>query len=136
MPEEKPNLLLIITDQQRGDCLGLDGHPVVQTPFLDYIGASGTRFTRAYSEVPSCIPARHVLMAGQAPDEVGLVGFYYRDESCSWDPPATLAGELGKAGYETRMIGKLHLQPRRRRYGGVWVPVQYILPHENRRAKT
>ena len=117
MPGERPNILLIITDQQRADCLGIDGHPVLQTPYLDYIAQSGVRFTRAYSEVPSCIPARHVLMAGQAPDEVGLVGFCYRSESCPWDPPATLADELSKAGYETRMIGKLHLQPQRKRYG-------------------
>ena len=111
------NIVLITTDQQRGDCLSLAGHPVLRTPNLDHLGASGTRFRRAYTEVPSCIPARHVLMSGQAPDEVGMIGFYYRDESCPWDPPATLASELRNAGYETRMIGKLHLQPQRRRYG-------------------
>ena len=113
----QPNILLIVTDQQRGDCLSLAGHPVLRTPNLDFIGASGARFGRAYSEVPSCIPARHVLMSGQAPDAVGMIGFYYRNERCPWNPPATMAGELRKAGYETRMIGKLHLQPRRRRYG-------------------
>jgi len=36
--KEKPNILLITTDQQRGDCLGLDGHPVLQTPNLDHLG--------------------------------------------------------------------------------------------------
>jgi len=113
----RPNILLIVTDQQRGDCLSLAGHPVLRTPNLDFIGASGTRFRRAYSEVPSCIPARHVLMSGMAPDQVGMLGFYYRSERCPWDPQATLAGELREAGYETRMIGKLHLQPQRRRYG-------------------
>ena len=113
----RPNILLITTDQQRGDALSLAGHAVLRTPHLDFIGASGTRFRRAYSEVPSCIPARHVLMSGQAPDEVGLVGFFYRNASCPWEPSATLAGELRAAGYETRMIGKLHLQPKRRRYG-------------------
>ena len=117
MTTARPNILLIVTDQQRGDCLGLEGHQVLRTPNLDFIGASGTRFRRAYSEAPSCIPARHVLMSGQAPDEVGMLGFYYRTAACPWEPPATLAGELRKAGYETRMIGKLHLQPQRRRYG-------------------
>ena len=117
MPTSRPNILLIVTDQQRGDCLSMAGHPVLRTPHLDFIGASGTRFRRAYSEVPSCIPARHVLMSGMAPDAVGMLGFYYRNERCPWNPPATLAGELGRAGYETRMIGKLHLQPQRQRYG-------------------
>jgi len=113
----QPNILLIVTDQQRGDCLSLAGHPVLRTPNLDFIGASGARFRRAYSEVPSCIPARHVLMSGMAPDAVGMLGFYYRNERCPWNPPATMAGELRRGGYETRMIGKLHLQPQRRRYG-------------------
>ena len=117
MADQRPNIVLIVADQLRGDCLGIDGHPVLQTPNLDYIGASGTVFTRAYSEVASCIPARHVLMAGQAPDEVGMTGFYYRNETCRWEPEATLAGALSEAGYESRMIGKLHLQPQRRRYG-------------------
>ncbi len=113
----RPNILLIVTDQQRGDALSLCGHPVLRTPNLDFIGASGTRFRRAYSEVPSCIPARHVLMSGQSPEVVGMLGFYYRNQQCPWNPEATLAGSLGDAGYETRMIGKLHLQPARRRYG-------------------
>ena len=117
MPTDCPNTLLIITDQQRGDALSLAGHPVLRTPNLDFIGASGTRFRRAYSEVPSCIPARHVLMSGQSPEAVGMLGFYYRNETCLWKPEATLAGCLRDAGYETRMIGKLHLQPQRRRYG-------------------
>ena len=37
----RPNILLILTDQQRGDCLGIEGHPVLQTPHLDFIGGDG-----------------------------------------------------------------------------------------------
>ena len=111
--QSRPNVLLIITDQQRGDCLGIDGHPVLQTPAMDWLGASGTFFRRGYSESPSCIPARRVLMSGRPPDEDGMVGFM----SAPWDPPATLAGELRAAGYETRMVGKLHLHPKRQRFG-------------------
>ena len=111
--QERPNLLLIMTDQQRGDCLGLDGHPFLQTPNMDAIGACGTHFRRAYSEVPSCIPARQVLMSGQAPAVNGMIGFIY----APWKPKTTLAMELRKAGYETRLFGKLHLQPKRHRFG-------------------
>ena len=111
--QSRPNVLLIVTDQQRGDCLGIDGHPVLQTPAMDWLGASGTFFRRGYSECPSCIPARRVLMSGRPPDEDGMVGFM----SAPWDPPATLAGELRAAGYETRMVGKLHLHPKRQRFG-------------------
>ena len=38
----RPNVLLIITEQQRGDCLGIDGHPVLQTPAMGWLGTSGT----------------------------------------------------------------------------------------------
>ncbi len=114
MSDSRPNILLIMTDQQRGDCLGIDGHPVLQTPNLDWLARTGARFRRGYSECPSCIPARRVLMSGQAPAVNGMVG--YRD-GIEWHPSHTLAGELAKAGYQTEMVGKLHLYPLRKRYG-------------------
>ena len=110
-----PNILLIMTDQQRGDCMGLDPHspPCLQTPNLDWLARTGTHFHHGYSECPSCIPARRSLMTGTAPAANGAVGF----KSAPWQPPHTLAGELSKAGYQTEMIGKLHLTPHRKRYG-------------------
>lgn len=112
MPQ--PNLLLITTDQQRGDALGLDGHPVLSTPNLDQLGAGGGFFRRAYSEVPSCIPARRILLTGMNQVHTGMVG--YRD-GVEWEPPCTLPGLLSEAGYQTELIGKLHLWPVRKRYG-------------------
>lgn len=110
---ERPNILLITTDQHRGDTLGVAGHPVVQTPNLDWLARSGTTFGQAYSECPSCVPARRVLMTGQDPAANGMVGMTAVD----WHPQYTLPGELTKAGYQTRLIGKLHLEPKRKRYG-------------------
>ena len=113
---ERPNILLVMTDQQRGDCVAAD--PVapapLQTPNLDALARSGAHFLRAYAESPSCIPARRSLMSGTAPAANGAVGFR---GGVPWNPPATLAGELSRAGYQTEMIGKLHLHPDRRRYG-------------------
>ena len=111
----RPNILLIMTDQQRGDCMGLDPHSpsCLQTPNLDWLARTGTHFHHGYSECPSCIPARRSLMTGTAPAANGAVGF----KSAPWDPPHTLAGELSKAGYQTEMVGKLHLTPHRKRYG-------------------
>jgi arylsulfatase len=60
-----PNVLLILTDQQRWDSLGCYGNQVVQTPQLDGLAAEGTVFTRAYSGTPSCVPARASLMTGK-----------------------------------------------------------------------
>lgn len=114
MPTRGPNILLITTDQQRGDCLGLEGHPVLQTPNLDHLGRSGAYFRRGYSECPSCIPARRTLMSGQAPSANGMVGY---QGGVEWNPAHTLAGEFAKAGYQTEMIGKLHLHPHRKRFG-------------------
>ena len=115
MSDSRPNILLIMTDQQRGDCIGLDpcSPSCLQTPNLDWIARTGTHFHRGYSECPSCIPARRCLMTGTAPAANGVVGF----KSAQWHPPHTLAGELSRAGYQTEMIGKLHLNPKRKRYG-------------------
>ena len=103
LTDSRPNVLLIITDQQRGDCLAIDGHPCLQTHNLDSLARRGTRFRRAYTECPSCIPARRTLMTGLAPAAHGMVGFIRSD----WDPRHTLAGEFHEAGYETKLIGKL-----------------------------
>lgn len=112
--DTRPNILLILTDQQRGDCLGIEGHPVLQTSNLDWLARSGARFRRAYSECPSCIPARRTLMSGQAPPAQGMVGY---QGGVPWEPVHVLAGDLARAGYQTEMVGKLHLFPLRRRYG-------------------
>lgn len=110
----RPNILLVVADQHRGDCLGIEGHPVLQTPHLDFLGGTGAHFRRGYSESPTCIPARRTLMSGQAPAVHGMVGML---GGVRWDPPHTLAGELTEAGYQTELIGKLHLFPARKRYG-------------------
>jgi hypothetical protein len=60
----KPDILLIMPDQMRGDCLSTLGHPVVRTPELDRLASEGALFRRTYSTVPSCIPARHAILTG------------------------------------------------------------------------
>ena len=109
----RPNVLLILTDQLRGDCLGIEGHPVLETPHLDFIGSSGAHFRRAYSESPICAPARRTIMTGQSPATHGLL----TNHGAPFEPAHTLAGELRWAGYQTEMVGKLHLSPGRRRFG-------------------
>ncbi len=110
----RPNILLIMTDQQRGDCLGCDGHPVLETPYLDQLAAEGTRFRHAYSAVPSCIPARATLLTGMDQWHTGLLGM----NSGVWgtirsDYAHTLPGELARGGYHTQGIGKMHFTPAR-----------------------
>ena len=109
----RPNILLILTDQHRGDGLGIAGHPVLRTPQLDFLARSGTRFRRAYSETPICVPGRTAIMSGQGPSVHGLLC----NDHLPWDLPPTLPGVLRDAGYQTEMIGKLGIGRRRQRFG-------------------
>ena len=97
----------------RADCLGADGHPVVQTPNLDYVAHQGVRFSHAYSAVPSCIPARATLMTGQNQWHTGILGMGNGQAAMPCDFPHTLAGEFTRAGYRTHMTGKGHFHPYR-----------------------
>jgi len=111
---QRPNILLITTDQQRGDCLGCDGHPVVETPYLDELASGGSRFRNAFSAVPSCIPARAAILTGMDQWNHGRLAMTGKD---FLKYPATLPGELTRAGYQTRAVGKMHFQPQRAHYG-------------------
>jgi arylsulfatase len=112
---ERPSILLILADQHRGDSLGLEGHPTLLTPTIDSIGRNGVRFSHCYSTCPVCIPARRSILSGQFPSTHGLVGYQERVE---WDAPATLPGELARAGYQTALVGRdMHQYPMRKRFG-------------------
>lgn len=112
MADTRPNILLIVTDQQRGDCLGSDGHPVLQTPWLDQLAAQGARFRRAYSAHPQCIPARRTLITGRQAVNHGVYNNYN-----TILPFPTLPGELSAAGYQSHICGKMHLWPFRSLHG-------------------
>src|SRR5262245_31170320 len=74
-PTAAPDVLLIMPDQMRGDCLSALHHPVVRTPTLDKLASEGALFRRAYTTCPSCIPARFSLLTGLYPSTSGVVGF-------------------------------------------------------------
>lgn len=110
----RPNVLLITVDQWRADCLGIDGHPVVQTPTLDRLATQGVRFARAYTATPTCVPARATLLTGLNQHHTGRIG--YRD-GIPFTYPTTIASEFTRQGYQTEAIGKLHVYPERNRVG-------------------
>jgi len=98
----KPDILLIMPDQMRGDCLSILDHPVLRTPHLDALAKQGVLFRRAYTTVPSCIPARHALLTGLFPQTSGVVGFRARAI-----PFPTMPRLVHEAGYDmTALVGR------------------------------
>jgi arylsulfatase A-like enzyme len=104
----KPNVLLIITDQQHAGMLSAAGNPYVHTPAIDSLAASGVRFDRAYCGNPVCTPSRFGMLTGVMPSRVGM-----DDNGAKVTVPETiLAHSMGRvfraAGFETAYGGKLH----------------------------
>ncbi len=103
-----PDILLIMPDQMRGDCLSILGHPAVRTPQMDALAREGVLFRKAYSTVPSCIPARYALLTGMSPQASGVVGYGARLIA-----GPTLPGLLAGAGYATVLVGRnMHQLPK------------------------
>lgn len=109
----KPNVLFLMADQHRGDCLHADGNPAAITPNLDRIGAEGARFRCAYSSTPTCTPARSCLLTGMSPWNHGMLGYGRVAEKY----PVELPRLMKEAGYFTMAIGKLHYSPQRNYHG-------------------
>ena len=110
----QPNIVLIMTDQLRADCLGYAGHPDVKTPYLDTLASKGVIFDRTYSACPSCIAARAALHTGVEQSRHGRDGY---EDGLPWNYSHTLAGELSAAGYYTQCVGKMHVHPLRNYLG-------------------
>lgn len=110
---QKPNILFLMTDQHRGDCLGCAGNKVVKTPNFDRIAREGIHFTHAYSSTPSCTPARAGLLTGLSPWHHGMIGYGQIAERYPFEMPRA----LHDAGYYTFAIGKLHYAPQRNYHG-------------------
>jgi arylsulfatase len=114
-PKGQPNILFIMADQHRGDCLGCDGNRDILTPNLDTIAKEGVRFRNAYTSTPSCIPARAAILTGLSPWHHGLLGMD------GWPIPARYPFELPQAlhdaGYYAATIGKNHFYPARQSHG-------------------
>ena len=113
----RPNLILIMADQMRGDCLGADGNTYIETPNLDFLAANGTRFRHAYTACPSCTPARATLMTGMNQWHTGILGMGRGQGPMPNDFPFTLAGQLSLANYQTHLVGKGHFTPQRSKMG-------------------
>lgn len=103
--KKKPNVLIIITDQQTNDCISWLGNPNLMTPAMDSLAKSGVYFTQSYCTSPVCGPSRSSLITGRMPHETGVI---WNSTTISSAFPSV--GDIfSNAGYETAWAGKWHL---------------------------
>jgi len=113
----RPDILYIMCDQLRYDCIAAMGNPIVKTPNLDRLAARGAVFDNAYSTCPVCVAARYTIMTGREPYRTGCFSNEFprpldgmpedMQERCG----PYLASTMGKAGYRTFGVGKFHTVP-------------------------
>jgi arylsulfatase A len=114
---QPPNIVMIYADDLGYGDLGCYGHPVIRTPHLDRMAATGMRFTEFYSTAEVCTPSRTALMTGRYPIRSGMCHNQFRvlrTKSLGRlpDSEVTVAELLKDRGYRTGFVGKWHL--------GVW----------------
>jgi arylsulfatase len=100
----RPNIILIMTDQQRADSIGALGAPWMKTPHLDRLAREGAAFTECFVTSPVCVGARASLFTGKYPHGCQVFSNFQ-----PWQP--TWVGALADHGYHCVNIGKMHINP-------------------------
>lgn len=111
---EKPNVIIIFTDDQGYGDLSSYGSPNIRTPRIDKLGAEGQKWTHFYAAASVCTPSRAGLMTGRYPVRSGMASDVHRvlfpnSKGGLPQQEITIAEQVKKAGYRTAMIGKWHL---------------------------
>jgi arylsulfatase len=103
----RPNVVLIMANQMRYDCLGANGNRIIQTPHLDRLAAQSANFQNAFTQAPVSVPSRISLFTGRYPHS-----HKNRVDYTPCDPREILLQQrLKDAGYQTGAVGKLHYYP-------------------------
>lgn len=103
--QQKPNIIYIMSDDHDDDAISAYNKRFIQTPNIDRLAKEGIRFNKAFVGNSICAPARATLLTGQHSHKNGV-----KNNSTPFDTSKiTLAHLLGKAGYQTALIGKWHL---------------------------
>ncbi len=102
----KPNIVLIMTDQQRADTIGEWGMEHMITPALDRMARAGVSFTQAYCPGATCVASRAAMFTGMYPHNTGVYSFDRWADHRSW------VHILSENGYRCVNIGKMHFSPR------------------------
>lgn len=102
----KPNILYLMTDQQRFDTVGALNNPIIQTPALDRLVREGTSFTSAYCPSPVCVASRCSFLLGQWPHQTNCT-----TNSAMPQDRTSVMDILNEVGYQAHGIGKMHFTP-------------------------
>lgn len=102
---KRPNIILVMSDDQGWGQTGYNNHPFLQTPNLDKMAENGLRFNRFYAGAPVCSPTRASVLTGRSNDRTAVYAHGYA--MCKQEK--TIAQALKKAGYKTAHFGKWHL---------------------------
>lgn len=109
---EKPNILVIMTDQQSASMMSCSGNQWLKTPSIDAIAAGGVRFSRAYCTNPVSVPSRYSLQTGRYPSDIGMREnsrfILARDSVIGWYSKS-LGNLFRNEGYQTYYGGKVHM---------------------------
>ncbi len=110
VPEKRPNVVIMFTDDLGYGDLGCYGSPTIKTPHIDRLAEEGARFTSFYVP-PSCTPSRAALLTGRYAIRLGPVARVLGPDSPGGLSPdeTTIATALNNTGYRTKCIGKWHL---------------------------
>jgi choline-sulfatase len=108
-----PNIVLVVSDQHRGDWVGYGGNGAVRTPNLDRLAADGVAFTQAYCNSPLCVPSRMSMLTGRYPHHIGVHG----NEDCLPSGIPTVAHAMALGGYDTVLCGRMHFVGPDQRHG-------------------
>jgi arylsulfatase A-like enzyme len=103
----RPNVIFVLTDDQRWDSMGCAGHPFLKTPNMDRLAREGARFTNAFVTTSLCSPSRASFLTGRYARAHGVIGNWQDipDREMERSFPALLR----RAGYETAYVGKFHM---------------------------
>lgn len=106
---EKPNIILLLSDDQRDNTFSAMGHPIIRTPSMDKLIKDGVRFSNTYIAEPTCSPSRVALFTGTH-ERINGVGFSssYQLTEEQWD--SSYPELLRKSGYFTGFIGKFGVE--------------------------
>ena len=106
----RPNVVVLLCDDLGYGDLGCYGHPVIETPRLDALAASGLRLTDCHAAAPVCSPSRAGLLTGRTPDRTGVYDWIHAGHPVHLPASeVTIATLLKSAGYATCHVGKWHL---------------------------